>query len=56
MTQTGTFKPLLLIQTFELAWKDVMLHLDQTLTSLGWQRVLDHATHAGSDYHLQKSC
>jgi hypothetical protein len=24
------------IQTFELAWKDVMLLLDQTLTSLEW--------------------
>jgi hypothetical protein len=31
------------IQTFELSWKNVML-LDQTLTSLEWQRVLDQAT------------
>jgi hypothetical protein len=32
-----------------------MLLLDQTLTSLEWQRVLDQATLAGNDYHLQKS-
>jgi hypothetical protein len=32
-----------------------MLQIDQTLTSLEWQRVLDQATQAGSDYHLQKS-
>jgi hypothetical protein len=43
------------IQTFKLAWKDVMLHLDQTLTFLEQQRVLDQATQAGNDYHLQKS-
>jgi hypothetical protein len=43
------------IQTFELAWKDAMLLLDQTLTSLEMQRVLDQATQAGNDYHLQKS-
>jgi hypothetical protein len=29
------------IQTFKLAWKDVMLLLHQTLTSLEWKRVLD---------------
>jgi hypothetical protein len=40
------------IQTFELAWKDVMLLLDQTLTSLEQQTVLDQATQAGNDYHL----
>jgi hypothetical protein len=44
-----------IIPTFELAWKDVMLFLDQSLTSLEWQRVLDQATQAGNDYHLQKS-
>jgi hypothetical protein len=44
-----------IIQTFEPAWKDVMLLLDQTLTSLEWQRVLDQATQAGNGYHLQKS-
>jgi hypothetical protein len=32
-----------------------MLLLDQTLTSLEWQKVLDQATQAGNDYHLQKS-
>jgi hypothetical protein len=32
-----------------------MLLLDQTLTSLEQQRVLDQATHEGNDYHLQKS-
>jgi hypothetical protein len=40
------------IQTFELAWKDVMLLLDQTLTFLEQQRGLDQATQAGNDYHL----
>jgi hypothetical protein len=44
-----------IIQTFELAWKDVILLLDQTLTSLEQKRVLDQATQAGNDYHLQKS-
>jgi hypothetical protein len=43
------------IQTFELAWKDVMLLLDQTLTSLERQRVLDEVTQVDNDYHLQKS-
>jgi hypothetical protein len=32
-----------------------MLLLDQTLTSLEWQRVLDQATQLDNDYHLQKS-
>jgi hypothetical protein len=32
-----------------------MLPLHQTLTSLEQQRVLDQATQAGNDYHLQKS-
>jgi hypothetical protein len=32
-----------------------MLLLDQTLTSLEWQRILDQATQAGNDYHLQNS-
>jgi hypothetical protein len=43
------------IQTFELAWKDVMLLLDQTLTSLEQQRVIDQTTQKCNDYHLQKS-
>jgi hypothetical protein len=43
------------IQTFDLACKDVMLLLDQTLTSLEWQRVLDQVTQVGNDYYLQKS-
>jgi hypothetical protein len=46
---------IIVIQVFELAWKDVMLLQDQTLTSLERQRVLDQATQAGNDYHLQKS-
>jgi hypothetical protein len=37
------------IQTFKLAWKDVMLLLHYTLTSLEWQRVLDQATQASND-------
>jgi hypothetical protein len=43
------------IQTFELSWKDVILFLDQILSSLGWQRVLDQASQVGNDYDLQKS-
>jgi hypothetical protein len=43
------------IQTFELAWKDVMLLLDQIRTSPEHQRVLDQATQVVNDYHLQKS-
>jgi hypothetical protein len=41
------------IQTFELAWKDIMLLLDQTLSSLEKQRVLAQATQVGDDFHLQ---
>jgi hypothetical protein len=37
---TNTSKPLSLIQTFELAWKDIMLLLDQTLSSLEKQWTL----------------
>jgi hypothetical protein len=44
-----------IIQTSELAWKDFMLLLDQTLTSLLQQRVLDQDSQVGNDYHLQKS-
>jgi hypothetical protein len=42
-------------QNFELSWKDVMLLLSQTLTSLEKQRVLDQAAAAGDNYHLDKS-
>jgi hypothetical protein len=42
------------IQTFELAWKDIMLLLDQTLSSLDKQQVLAQATQIGDDYHLQQ--
>jgi hypothetical protein len=41
-------------QNFELSWKDVMLLLSQTLTSLAKQRVLDQAVTAGDNYHLAK--
>jgi hypothetical protein len=41
------------IQTFELACKDIMLLLDQTLSSLEKQQVLAQATQVGNDYHLQ---
>jgi hypothetical protein len=37
------------IQTFELASKDVMLLLSQTLTSLEQQTVLGQATQVGND-------
>jgi hypothetical protein len=43
------------IQTFELAWKDIMLLLDQTLSSLEKQRVLAQATQVGDDFHLQQA-
>jgi hypothetical protein len=43
------------IQIFELAWKDTRLLLDQTLSSLEKQRVLDQATQVGSDFHLQQA-
>jgi hypothetical protein len=41
------------IQTFELAWKDIMLLLDQTLSSLEKQWVLVQSTQVGGDFHLQ---
>jgi hypothetical protein len=41
-------------QNFELSWKDVMLLLSQTLTSLEKQRILDQAAAVGDDYHLHK--
>jgi hypothetical protein len=41
-------------QNFELSWKDLMLLLSQTLTSLEKQQVLDHAAKARDDYHLDK--
>jgi hypothetical protein len=40
------------IQTFELAWKDIMLLLHQTLYSLEMQQVLAQATQVGDDFHL----
>jgi hypothetical protein len=42
-------------QNFKLSWKDVMLLLSQTLTSLEKQRVLDQAVTAADNYHLDKS-
>jgi hypothetical protein len=42
------------IQTFELALKDIMLLLDQILSSVEKQRVLAQATQVGNDYHLQR--
>jgi hypothetical protein len=44
-----------LSQNFNLAWRDVMLLLSQTLTSLEKQQILDQAIEAGNDYHLAKS-
>jgi hypothetical protein len=41
-------------QNSELSWKDVMLLLSQTLTSLEKQRVLDQAVTDGDNYHLDK--
>jgi hypothetical protein len=41
------------IQIFKLAWKDIMLLLDQILSSLEKQWVLAQATHVGNGYHLQ---
>jgi hypothetical protein len=41
-------------QNFELSWKDVMLLLSKTLTSLEKQQVLDQAAKARDDYHLDK--
>jgi hypothetical protein len=42
-------------QNFELSWKDVMLLLSQTLTSLEKLWVLEQAVTAGDNYHLDKS-
>jgi hypothetical protein len=42
-------------QNFELSWKDVMLLLSQTLTSLEKQQVLDQAVTAGDNYYFDKS-
>jgi hypothetical protein len=42
-------------QNFELSWKDVMLLLSQTLTSLEKLQVLDQAVTAGDNYHLDKN-
>jgi hypothetical protein len=39
-------------QNFELSWKDVMLLLSQTLTSLEKHQVLHQAVTAGDNYHL----
>jgi hypothetical protein len=41
------------IQTFQLTWKDIMLLLDQTLSSSEKQWVLAQATQVGNGYHLQ---
>jgi hypothetical protein len=41
------------VQTFELAWKDIMLLLDKILFALEKQWVLAQATQIGNDYHLQ---
>jgi hypothetical protein len=41
-------------QNFELSWKDMMLLLSQTLTSLEKQQVLDQAVGPGENYHLAK--
>jgi hypothetical protein len=43
-----------IIQTYDLAWKDVMLLWDQTLTSLEKQQVLAQATQIGDDFHSQR--
>jgi hypothetical protein len=43
------------IQTFELAWKDIMLLLDQTLSSLEKQQVIAQATQVGDNFHLQQA-
>jgi hypothetical protein len=42
-------------QNFELSWKDVMLLLSQTFTSLEKQWVLDQAVTARDNYQLDKS-
>jgi hypothetical protein len=47
------------IQTFELAWKDIMHLLDQTLSTFEKQQVLERvlaqATQVGDDFHLRKA-
>jgi hypothetical protein len=40
------------IQTFQLAWKDIMLLLDQTLL-IRKAMVLAQATQVGDNFHLQ---
>jgi hypothetical protein len=51
--QKGIMGHGLVIQTFELAWKNnIMLLLDQTLSSLEKQWVLNQATQVGDDFHL----
>jgi hypothetical protein len=42
-------------QTFELAWKDIILLLDQTLSSLENQWVLAQDTQVGDSSHLQQA-
>jgi hypothetical protein len=42
-------------QKVELSWKDVMLLLSQTLTSLEKQWILDQAVTPGDNYHLDKA-
>jgi hypothetical protein len=42
-------------QNFKPSWKDVMLLLSQTLTTLEKQWVLDQAVKTGDNYHLDKS-
>jgi hypothetical protein len=44
-----------IIQTYDLAWKDVMLLLDQNLTSLEKQQVLAQATQMGDSFHLHQA-
>jgi hypothetical protein len=41
-------------KNFELSWKDVMILLSQTLTSLEKQQVPYQAAVAGDDYRLDK--
>jgi hypothetical protein len=42
-----------IIQTYDLAWKDVLLLLKQTLSSFEKQQVLAQATQMGDDFYLQ---
>jgi hypothetical protein len=41
------------IQTFKLAWKEIMLLLDQTLSSLEKQWALSQGTKVRDDFHVQ---